>query len=142
MGVTIYNPGGNVGSNGSDVSVNSSSSLNHSDFKSSSKPPLQSRCFTFHGRGQPGHIRPNCPNRYVKWVMFPSQFCTALQNKMKALISGDINSIPCTKLLIHSGCEITCVSSSLVTPKCYTVKFGCSLIVVQIRANMYPLAKT
>ena len=40
----------------------------------------------------------------------------------KAFISGAINSIPCTKLLIDSGCETTCVSSSLVPPKCYTGK--------------------
>ena len=122
MSVTCDNPGGNVGSNGSDVSVNSSSQLNHSDFKSSSQPLLKSRSFTCHGCGQPGHIRPNCPNRYVKRVMSPSQFCTALQNKTKALISGAINSIPCTELLIDSGCEITCVPSSLVPPKCNTGK--------------------
>ena len=70
MGVTNDNPGGNVGSNGSDVSVTSSSSLNHSDFKSSSQPSFKSRSFTCHGCGQPGHIKS------------PSQFCTALQKPL------------------------------------------------------------
>ena len=95
-----------------------------------------------HGCGEPGHIRPNCPNKQIKRVKSPTRLCDDLSKCKKAFINGTINSIPCTKLLVDSGCEITCISSLLVPPKCYT---GHSVLLQSFRSsdkgNYAPLAK-
>ena len=78
-----------------------------------------------HSCGDPGHIRPNCPNKQVKRVKSPTKLCASSRECNKAFISCSINSIPCTKLLVDSACEITCISSSLVPPTCHTGKSVC-----------------
>ena len=72
--------------------------------------------------------------------MSPTKLCASFRECNKAFISGSINSIPCTQLLVDNGCEIT--SSSLVPPTYYT---GKSVLLQSIRSsdkgNFVPLAK-
>ena len=49
---------------------------------------------------------------------------------------------PCSKLLVDSGCEITCISSSLISPDCLT---GKQVLLQSFRSSgkgdLFPLAK-
>ena len=97
----VQGGGGNV-SNSSDNRVSSAVSASNTPSGSFFKPMI---C---HGCGQPGHIRPNCPNR-VKRVSSPTLGCCDTSNRKKALVHGLVNGIDCHKLL-----ELIVVASSHV----------------------------
>ena len=95
MGVTSTVSGGVPSVSKNDVSLSSLVSK-ESNLKSSNKY----RPIVCHSCGEPGHVRPNCPNKQVKRVMYPTKLCTCSRECNKAFISSSINSIPCIKLLV------------------------------------------
>ena len=74
--------------------------------------------------------------------MSPTKLCASSRECNKAFISSSVNSIPSTKLLVDSGCEILFQYSLLVPPKCYT---GKSVLLQSFRSsdkvNSFSLAK-
>jgi len=85
-----------------------------------------------HNCGEPGHIRPNCPNR-VKRVSSPT-----LENgssKSNLFVSGFIDDTPSDSMFIDSGCEVTCVAKHLVPESAYT---GRSTLLKGYKASSQP----
>ena len=83
------------------------------------KSGVKSKSIVCHSCGEPGHIRPNCPNR-VKRVSSPT-LDHSLSRK-DSFVKGAINDTPCDKMFIDSGCEVTCVAKHLVPTSAYTGK--------------------
>ena len=63
-----------------------------------------------HTCGEPGHIRPNCPNP-VKRVSSPTLELS--MSRKHYFIKGFINDSPCD-MFIDRGCEVTCVTKHLI----------------------------
>ena len=83
------------------------------------KSGVKSKSIVCHSCGEPGHIRPNCPNR-VKRVSSP--ILDHSLSRKDSFVKGVINDTPCDKLFIDSGCEVTCVAKHLVPTSAYTGK--------------------
>ena len=117
LGVTGTVSGGVPSAPKNDVSLSSHVSK-ESILKSSNK----SRPIVCHSCGEPGHTRPNFPNKKVKRVMSSSILSASSRKYNKALFQEASIVFLDTPLLVDSGCEISCVSSSLAPPPptCYT----------------------
>ena len=83
------------------------------------KSGVKSKSIVCHSCGEPGHIRPNGPNR-VKRVSSPT-LDHSLSRK-DSFVKSVINDTPCDKMFIDSGCEVTCVAKHLVPTSAYTGK--------------------
>ena len=70
-----------------------------------------------HGCGEPGHIRPNCPQK-VKRVSSP----TLSHGPSKFYIDGIIADTPSDKVRIDCGSDFTCVADHLVPQSAYIGK--------------------
>ena len=81
--------------------------------KSSSKP----KAFACHECNEPGHIRPNYPNR-VKKVSSPVNVTDT--DYISALVNGKL----CSKCIIDSGSSVSLIANYLVDPSCYTGNFN------------------